>query len=107
MWRATLPYICVGQDYVAGQPNSAAIPAEGRNFRHIRSADHRFWDVLMEALRALFIKQCLGHWEYVGSGRFADIASYFATQPLSDTARSEPALHPKSHRALPRVAANF
>ena len=48
------PFICVAQEYVAAQPNSAAIHAEGRNLRHIRSVDHRSWDALVEVHRALY-----------------------------------------------------
>ena len=35
------PFICVGEDYVAGQPNSAVLHAEDRKLCHIISARHR------------------------------------------------------------------
>ena len=42
------PFICVGEDYVAARSDSATIHAEGRNFRHIREAGRRSWEVLVE-----------------------------------------------------------
>jgi transposase len=35
------PFLCVGRDYVARQPNSAVMQIKDRNLRHIRPAGHR------------------------------------------------------------------
>ena len=69
------PFICVGLEYVAAQPNGAAIRRYRANPRHIRSARYPSLDVRLEVWPVSLSSNTLGAGWPVRSNKFVRTAS--------------------------------